>query len=90
MLVVAALDRILGHLQCNAGHDRAVVDPAFQIAEGFCVELIDIFFAVALADLFGSADFPAEVLDPERAAEIVIQRLTDAGFEIKPAERYRP
>jgi hypothetical protein len=54
------------------------------------VELIDIFFAVALADLFGSADFPAEVLDPERAAEIVIQRLTDAGFEIKPAERYRP
>jgi hypothetical protein len=36
-----------------------------------------------LADLFGSADFPAEVLDPERAAEIVIQRLIDAGFEIK-------
>jgi hypothetical protein len=42
-----------------------------------------------LADLFGSADFPAEVLDPERAAEIVIQRLLDAGFEIKPAERCR-
>ena len=24
------------------------------------------------------------------AAEIVIQRLLDAGFEIKPAERHRP
>jgi hypothetical protein len=40
-----------------------------------------------LADLFGSGDFPAEVLDPEAAAEIVIQRLIDAGFEIRPAER---
>jgi hypothetical protein len=39
-----------------------------------------------LADLFGSADFPAEILDPERAGEIVVQRLLDAGFEIKPAE----
>jgi hypothetical protein len=39
-----------------------------------------------LVDLFGSADFPAEVLDPVHAAEIVIQRLIDAGFEIKPAE----
>jgi hypothetical protein len=38
-----------------------------------------------LVDLFGSGDFPAEVLDPERAAEIVIQRLIDAGFEIIPA-----
>jgi hypothetical protein len=28
-----------------------------------------------LADLFGGEDFPAEILDPERAAEIVIQRL---------------
>jgi hypothetical protein len=39
-----------------------------------------------LAFLFGSADFPAEVLDPEAAAEIVIQRLIDAGFEIKAAQ----
>jgi len=38
-----------------------------------------------LTDLFGSAGFPAEVLDPERAAEIVIQRLIDAGFAIVPA-----
>ena len=38
-----------------------------------------------LADLLGSGDFPAEVLDPERAAEIIIQRLIDAGFEIVPA-----
>jgi hypothetical protein len=42
-----------------------------------------------LVDLFGSADFPVAVLDPERAAEIVIQRLLDAGFEIKPVERHR-
>ena len=39
-----------------------------------------------LTDLFGSGDFPAEIIDPEHAAEIVIQRLNDAGFEIKPAE----
>jgi hypothetical protein len=38
-----------------------------------------------LADLFGSGDFPAEVLDPVLAAEIVIQRLRDAGFAIVPA-----
>ena len=38
-----------------------------------------------LSDLFGSDDFPAEIFDPERAAEIVIQRLNDAGFEIIPA-----
>ncbi len=39
-----------------------------------------------LVDLFGSDDVPAEIIDPEHAAEIVIQRLNDAGFEIKPAE----
>jgi hypothetical protein len=38
-----------------------------------------------LAELFGSDDFPAMVLDTEHAAEIVVQRLLDAGFEIKPA-----
>ena len=40
-----------------------------------------------LIDLFGSGDFPAEIIDPEHAAEIVIQWLLDAGFEIKPAGR---
>jgi hypothetical protein len=39
-----------------------------------------------LVDLFGSGDFPAEIIDPEHAAVIVIQRLNDAGFEIRPAE----
>ena len=38
-----------------------------------------------LTDLFGSGDFPAEVLDPGHAAEIVIQRLNDAGFKIESA-----
>ena len=38
-----------------------------------------------LADLFGGADFDHEILDPERAADIVIERLRDAGFEIVPA-----
>ena len=42
-----------------------------------------------LEDLLGSGDFPAEVLDPVHAAEIVIQRLIDAGFEIKPISEYR-
>jgi hypothetical protein len=39
-----------------------------------------------LVDLFGFGDFPAEIIDPEHAAEIVIQRLNDAGFEIRSAE----
>jgi hypothetical protein len=39
-----------------------------------------------LIDLFGSGDFPPEILlDPAHAAEIVIQRLTDAGFKIESA-----
>ena len=37
-----------------------------------------------LTDLFDSEDLPLP--NPEEAAAIVIQRLTDAGFEIKPAE----
>jgi hypothetical protein len=36
-----------------------------------------------LADLFGE-ELPLD--DPERVAEIVIQRLRDAGFEIKPID----
>jgi hypothetical protein len=39
-----------------------------------------------LADLLGSGDFPAEVLDPEGAAEIIMQRLIDVGFEVVPAD----
>jgi hypothetical protein len=42
-----------------------------------------------LVDLFGGADFDHEILDPERAAEIVVQRLIDAGFVIKDQERCR-
>ena len=40
-----------------------------------------------VADLFDSDDFSVPISDPEAAAEIVIQRLTDAGFEIKAQER---
>ena len=40
-----------------------------------------------LVDLFGGADFDHEILDPEAAADIVIERLSDAGFEIVPAGR---
>ena len=36
-----------------------------------------------LVDLFDSDDFPAAIQNPEEAAEIVIQRLLDAGFVIK-------
>ena len=42
---------------------------------------------LVLVDLFGGADFDHEILDPERAADIVIERLRDAGFEIVPADR---
>jgi hypothetical protein len=39
-----------------------------------------------LADFLGSGDFPVEIADPEAAARLIIERLIDAGFEIKPAE----
>jgi hypothetical protein len=40
-----------------------------------------------LVDLFGGADFDHEILDPEHAADVVIQRLLDAGFKIVPTGR---
>jgi hypothetical protein len=40
-----------------------------------------------LVDLFGGADFDHEILDPDQAADLVIDRLRDAGFEIVPADR---
>jgi hypothetical protein len=40
-----------------------------------------------LADLLGSGDFPAQVLDPEAAAWIILRRLFDAGFAIVPADQ---
>jgi hypothetical protein len=40
-----------------------------------------------LADLLGSGDFPAEVIDPEAAAEIILRRLEEAGFTIVPTTR---
>ena len=38
-----------------------------------------------LIDLFGGADFDHEILDPEQAADLVIQRLRGGGFEIVDA-----
>jgi hypothetical protein len=35
-----------------------------------------------LADLLGSDELGVEIADPERAAEIVIKWLNDAGFQI--------
>jgi len=43
-----------------------------------------------LVDLFGGADFDHEILDAAAAADIVIQRLIDAGFEIVPARSGGP
>ena len=40
-----------------------------------------------LEDLLGGADFDHEILNPAAAAEIIIERLRDAGFEIVPADR---
>ena len=42
-----------------------------------------------LADLFDSDDFPSEIPNSEEAADVVVQRLTDAGFEIKPRSEFR-
>jgi hypothetical protein len=39
-----------------------------------------------LTDLFDSDDFPAAISNPQEAAEIIIQRLIDAGFEIKASD----
>ena len=43
-----------------------------------------------LVNLFDSDDFPVPIPDPEAAAEIVVQRLIDAGFEIKAPELAQP
>jgi hypothetical protein len=40
-----------------------------------------------LEDLLGGADFDHEILDPEAAARLILDRLKDAGFEIVPADR---
>lgn len=39
--------------------------------------------AEVLADLLGSAGFPAEVLDPIGAATLILDRLQKAGFIIR-------
>ena len=39
-------------------------------------------------DQFDGGDFPAVVANSPEAAEIVIQPVIDAGFEIRSAERY--
>ena len=41
-----------------------------------------------LVDLLGGADFDHEILDPEAAAKIILQRLEDAGFEVIPARAF--
>jgi hypothetical protein len=38
-----------------------------------------------LTDLLGSEDFRAEVLDPEAATQIILQRLADAGVLYRAA-----
>jgi hypothetical protein len=41
-----------------------------------------------LADLLGSDDFPAEIADTEGVADLILERLHDAGFEVvDPRER---
>jgi hypothetical protein len=38
-----------------------------------------------LIDLLGGADFDHEILDPVAAADLILERLADAGFAIVPA-----
>ena len=35
-----------------------------------------------LIDLLGGADFDHEILDPEAAADLILERLADAGYVI--------
>jgi hypothetical protein len=44
--------------------------------------------AEVLADLLGSADFPAEVLDPIGAADLILDRLQKAGFIIRKSRGF--
>lgn len=39
-----------------------------------------------LIDLLGGADFDHEILDPEAAAKLIVERLADAGFSVVAAE----
>jgi hypothetical protein len=45
----------------------------------------ELFPWETVADLIGSDEFPAEVMDTEGAAKLIIQRLIDAGFVILAA-----
>jgi hypothetical protein len=40
-----------------------------------------------LIDLLGGADFDHEIINPEAAARIIIERLNDAGFRIVPEQQ---
>jgi hypothetical protein len=42
-----------------------------------------------LADLFDSEDFPGSVPNTGKAATIIVQRLIESGFDIKPWEPNR-
>jgi len=65
------------------------VDPTRRRFLAAAVMTKDLDPRDVLADLLGSGDFPAEVLDPERAAEIIIERLNDAGFLVVSSPRGR-
>ena len=36
-----------------------------------------------LVDILGSGDFDHEIINPEASARLILERLEDAGFEIK-------
>jgi hypothetical protein len=62
----------------QADRDNSPDDPSFpETPQKADRELLPV---EVLSDLLGSGDFPAEVLDPEAAAKIILQRLHDAGL----------
>jgi len=75
------LDKII--LAANA--DRRAFSGRSRASFSHCRESSELHPREVLADLLGSGDFPAEVLDPERVAEITMQRLIDASSEVVPA-----
>jgi len=71
----------------HAGAGLTVTSAQKRGIVGACQDSIaDVTPQHVLTDLFDSDDFPAAISNPQEAAEIVIQRLIDAGFEIKASD----
>jgi hypothetical protein len=74
----------------DAARCRSIHRPRFEPGGTVMTGNRELLPEDVLVDLLGSGDFPAQVLDPEAAAWIILRRLFDAGFEVVPITRDRP